>query len=118
MDASPAPRANPGPSGDNRIMIFAGGIPLQRDGRIVGAVGVSGGEGEQDQAVAEAAAAATPVPEGADRALPRFPATGGQCDPLAEVWWLLRAPGGPCGGFSRTVTSGSRRGTRRPVPSC
>jgi uncharacterized protein GlcG (DUF336 family) len=45
-------------SNDNRIMIFAGGIPLQRDGRIVGAVGVSGGEGEQDQAVAEAAAAA------------------------------------------------------------
>jgi uncharacterized protein GlcG (DUF336 family) len=39
-------------------MIFAGGVPLQRDGRIVGAVGVSGGEGEQDQAVAEAAAAA------------------------------------------------------------
>ena len=45
-------------SNDNRIMIFAGGIPLQRDGRIVGAVGVSGGEGEQDQAVADAAAAA------------------------------------------------------------
>ena len=45
-------------SNDNRIMIFAGGIPLRRDGRIVGAVGVSGGEGEQDQAVAEAAAAA------------------------------------------------------------
>ena len=44
-------------SNDNRIMIFAGGIPLHRDGRIVGAVGVSGGEGEQDQAVAEAAAA-------------------------------------------------------------
>jgi uncharacterized protein GlcG (DUF336 family) len=39
-------------------MIFAGGIPLQRDGRIVGAVGVSGGEGQQDQAVADAAAAA------------------------------------------------------------
>jgi uncharacterized protein GlcG (DUF336 family) len=34
------------------------GVPLQRDGRIVGAVGVSGGEGEQDQAVAEAAAGA------------------------------------------------------------
>jgi uncharacterized protein GlcG (DUF336 family) len=39
-------------------MIFAGGIPLRHDGIVVGAVGVSGGSGEQDQAVAEAAAAA------------------------------------------------------------
>lgn len=39
-------------------MIFAGGIPLRRDGRVVGAVGVSGGSGEQDQTVAEAAARA------------------------------------------------------------
>ena len=39
-------------------MIFAGGIPLQRDGEIVGAVGVSGGSGKQDQTVAEAAAGA------------------------------------------------------------
>ena len=39
-------------------MIFAGGIPLQRGGQVVGAVGVSGGTGAQDQAVAEAAAAA------------------------------------------------------------
>jgi uncharacterized protein GlcG (DUF336 family) len=44
-------------SNHNRIMIFAGGIPLLVDGAIVGAVGVSGGSGEQDQAVAEAAAA-------------------------------------------------------------
>ncbi len=42
-------------SNHGRVMIFAGGIPLQRDGRIVGAVGVSGGSGEQDQTVAEAA---------------------------------------------------------------
>jgi uncharacterized protein GlcG (DUF336 family) len=35
-------------------MIFAGGIPLKRDGKIVGAIGVSGGSGEQDHAVAEA----------------------------------------------------------------
>jgi uncharacterized protein GlcG (DUF336 family) len=41
-----------------RIMIFAGGIPLRRDGKVVGAVGVSGGSGEQDHAVAEAGAAA------------------------------------------------------------
>jgi uncharacterized protein GlcG (DUF336 family) len=45
-------------SNGGRVMIFAGGIPLQRAGQIVGAVGVSGGSGEQDQIVAEAAAAA------------------------------------------------------------
>jgi uncharacterized protein GlcG (DUF336 family) len=45
-------------SNGGRVMIFAGGIPVQQDGRVVGAVGVSGGTGEQDQAVAEAAVAA------------------------------------------------------------
>ncbi|MGO1466144.1 MAG: GlcG/HbpS family heme-binding protein [Microbacterium gubbeenense] len=40
------------------VAIFAGGVPLTSDGVVVGAVGVSGGLGEQDQAVAEAAAAA------------------------------------------------------------
>ncbi len=45
-------------SNDGRVMIFAGGIPLKRDGKVVGAIGVSGGSGEQDQAVAEAGAAA------------------------------------------------------------
>ena len=45
-------------SNDGRVMIFAGGIPLRRDGRVVGAIGVSGGSGEQDHAVAEAGAAA------------------------------------------------------------
>ncbi|GAB64271.1 MAG: heme-binding protein [Candidatus Jettenia sp.] len=45
-------------SNDGRIMIFAGGIPLKRNGKIVGAIGVSGGSGEQDHAVAEAGAAA------------------------------------------------------------
>ena len=39
-------------------MIFAGGGPLKQDDQAVGAVGVSGGSGEQDHAVAEAAAAA------------------------------------------------------------
>jgi uncharacterized protein GlcG (DUF336 family) len=39
-----------------RVMIFAGGIPLKRDGKVVGAIGVSGGSGEQDHAVAEAGA--------------------------------------------------------------
>jgi uncharacterized protein GlcG (DUF336 family) len=41
-------------SNEGRIMIFAGGIPLKRAGKVVGAIGVSGGSGEQDQAVAEA----------------------------------------------------------------
>jgi uncharacterized protein GlcG (DUF336 family) len=45
-------------SNAGRIMIFAGGIPLVRDGKVVGAIGVSGGSGEQDHAVAEAGAAA------------------------------------------------------------
>ena len=45
-------------SNHGRIMIFAGGIPLKRDGKVVGAIGVSGGSGEQDHAVAEAGAAA------------------------------------------------------------
>lgn len=44
-------------SNDGRVMTFAGGIPLKRDGQIVGAIGVSGGSGEQDQAVAEAGVA-------------------------------------------------------------
>jgi uncharacterized protein GlcG (DUF336 family) len=45
-------------SNDGKIMIFAGGIPLKREGKVVGAIGVSGGSGEQDHAVAEAGAAA------------------------------------------------------------
>lgn len=45
-------------SNNGRVMTFAGGIPLKRDGKICGAVGVSGGTGEQDQTVAEAAAEA------------------------------------------------------------
>ena len=45
-------------SNDGKIMIFAGGIPLKADGKVVGAIGVSGGSGEQDHAVAEAGSAA------------------------------------------------------------
>jgi len=45
-------------SNNGKIMIFAGGIPLKRDGKVVGAVGVSRGSREQDHAVAEAGAAA------------------------------------------------------------
>jgi uncharacterized protein GlcG (DUF336 family) len=45
-------------SNHGRVMIFAGGVPLKRGERVVGAIGVSGGLGKQDQAVAEAGAAA------------------------------------------------------------
>ena len=45
-------------SNDGKIMIFAGGIPLKHKGKVVGAIGVSGGSGEQDHAVAAAGAAA------------------------------------------------------------
>ena len=41
-----------------RVMVFAGGIPLKRRGRVVGGVGVGGGSGEQDHAIAEAGAKA------------------------------------------------------------
>jgi uncharacterized protein GlcG (DUF336 family) len=43
-------------SNDGKIMIFAGGIPLKKKGKVVGAIGVSGGSGDQDHAVAEAGA--------------------------------------------------------------
>lgn len=45
-------------SNHGRVMIFAGGIPLKRGGQVEGAIGVSGGMGKQDQAVAEAGAGA------------------------------------------------------------
>ncbi len=45
-------------SNHGRVMVFAGGIPLKQGGQVVGAVGVSGGSGEQDHAVAEAGAKA------------------------------------------------------------
>lgn len=45
-------------SNGGKVMIFAGGVPLKKDGKVVGAIGVSGGLGKQDQAVAEAGAEA------------------------------------------------------------
>jgi uncharacterized protein GlcG (DUF336 family) len=45
-------------SNRGRVMIFAGGVPLKRGDQVVGAIGVSGGLGKQDQAVAEAGAQA------------------------------------------------------------
>ncbi|MHA7263477.1 GlcG/HbpS family heme-binding protein [Arthrobacter sp. TMN-37] len=41
-----------------RLAVFPGGIPLVRDGSIMGAIGVSTGTIEQDQEVASAGAAA------------------------------------------------------------
>lgn len=47
-----------GANGGGRYVIFPGGIPLLRDGVIVGGVGVSGGTIDEDQACAEAGVAA------------------------------------------------------------
>jgi len=41
-----------------RTIVFAGGMPLEVDGVLVGAVGVSGGDAAQDQKAAEAGVAA------------------------------------------------------------
>jgi uncharacterized protein GlcG (DUF336 family) len=41
-------------SNDGRLIIFGGGIPLEENGVIIGAIGVSGGSVEQDHQVAEA----------------------------------------------------------------
>lgn len=60
-----APLAQPGgdlfgihANAGGRYVIFGGGVPLLRDGRIVGAVGVSGGTADQDVECAVAGAAA------------------------------------------------------------
>lgn len=45
-------------SNHGKIIIFGGGIPLKDGKQVVGAIGVSGGQVEQDQQVAEAGAAA------------------------------------------------------------
>lgn len=45
-------------SNHGRVMIFAGGLPLKSGDKVAGAVGVSGGTGEQDQQIVAAAAAA------------------------------------------------------------
>ena len=45
--------------GGGKLVVFGGGVPLTgEDGRVVGAVGVSGGSPEQDQDMAAAGAAA------------------------------------------------------------
>ena len=42
----------------DRLVIFAGGVPVTVGGTLVGAVGVSGGTAEQDREIAEAGAGA------------------------------------------------------------
>ncbi len=44
--------------GRGRTIVFAGGMPLQRDGVLVGGVGVSGGSLAEDQTAVDAAVAA------------------------------------------------------------
>jgi len=42
-------------SNDGNVVIFGGGLPVVRDGQLIGAVGASAGSVEQDIAVAQAA---------------------------------------------------------------
>jgi uncharacterized protein GlcG (DUF336 family) len=46
-----------------RAIIFPGGIPIEVDGAVVGAVGASGGNGGQDEDVARAAASGVSATE-------------------------------------------------------
>ena len=39
------------------MIVFAGGMPLERNGVLVGAIGVSGGSAEEDQRAVDAAVA-------------------------------------------------------------
>jgi uncharacterized protein GlcG (DUF336 family) len=41
---------------DDRIVVYAGGLPLYADGKLVGAVGASGGTPDQDEACVKSAA--------------------------------------------------------------
>lgn len=41
-----------------RMVVFAGGMPLERDGVLVGAIGVSGGSADEDQRAVDAGVAA------------------------------------------------------------
>jgi glc operon protein GlcG len=41
---------------DDRIVVYAGGVPLFADGRLIGAAGASGGTAEEDEACVTAAA--------------------------------------------------------------
>lgn len=43
-----------GDTNDGRIVTFGGGFPIESDGDVIGAIGVSGGSPEEDMTVAEA----------------------------------------------------------------
>src|SRR3954447_26773196 len=58
------PRAGGARTGIDRLVIFGGGYPIEIDGQVVGAIGVSGGHYTQDQQVAEAGLQALGVPVG------------------------------------------------------
>jgi uncharacterized protein GlcG (DUF336 family) len=60
VDVSITKAVNVGAGGrqQGQVMAVAGGLPLLRDGDLVGGVGVSGGSDELDHEVALAAAAA------------------------------------------------------------
>lgn len=40
---------------ENRLVVFGGGLPLEDDGEVVGAVGSSGGMPDEDVEIAQAA---------------------------------------------------------------
>ncbi len=48
------PLALGAPAGIDRLVIFGGGFPIEVDGNMVGAIGVSGGHYSEDMEVAEA----------------------------------------------------------------
>jgi len=58
------PLADGAPTGIDRLVIFGGGYPIEIDGQVVGAIGVSGGHYTQDQQVAEAGLEALGVSAG------------------------------------------------------
>src|SRR3954452_1651125 len=58
------PLADGAPTGIDRLVIFGGGYPIEIDGQVVGAIGVSGGHSSQDQQVAEAGLGALGVSAG------------------------------------------------------
>lgn len=52
---SPAAPSTPSPALDRPLLFFAGGVPVRRDGRLIGAIEVGGGAPEQDRGIAMAA---------------------------------------------------------------
>ena len=78
-------------------MIFAGGVPLKRNGTVVGAIGVSGGSGEQDHAVPYA-----------DFNLLKFPDKAQAMEKIRDLTCLTDIlPTGYHGCVSAGVTTGS-----------